>query len=101
MKWSDSLAAKSIYGKAVNDVFTTWDVLWDNTSYNTLEFVAKRGSQYAYIKHLSRHNDAFLSLSDSEKAKFLAHKIELFDDVMDFRSFIEVKNDNRLRKLVV
>lgn len=101
MKWSDSPAAKSIYGRVVADVFNSWDILWDNTSYNTLEFVAKRGGQYAYIKHVARHNDQFSSLSDNEKAKLLAHKIEIYDDVMDFRSFIEVKNDNRLRKLMV
>jgi hypothetical protein len=96
MKWQESPASKTKLSQYAQDVFGSWDLVWDQSNNNAVEFVARKGTQVCYVKY----SPSFLEkLPESKRAKELAWRIDFFDEVADFRSFAEVKNDNRLRKL--
>lgn len=98
MKWQESAAARTKLSQYAQQIFGSWDIAWDQSNQNVVEFVARKDGKVAYVKYSPSTLEKF---TEASRAKELAWLINQFDDVADFRSFIEVKNDNRLRKLVV
>lgn len=98
MKWQESPASKTKLSQYAQDIFSSWDLVWDVSNNNLVEFVAKKGTHICYVKYSPSFLDKF---PESKRAKELAWKIDFFEEAADFRSFAEVKNDNRLRKVSV
>ena len=98
MTWSESAVSKTNVSQYAKEIFGSWDVLWDQSNSNTVEFVARKGSKVAYVKYSPSSLEKF---GENERAKEFAWKIHQYNDFADFRSFAEVKNDNRLRKIVL
>lgn len=97
MKWNESLVSRTKASESAKEVFGTWDIFWDVSTLNLVEFVARRGNHVAYVKYVPANLE---NLSESRRAKEFVWHIDYFEQLGDFRSFIEVKNDNRLRKLI-
>ena len=98
MKWQDSPVSKTKWSQYPEEFYGSWDVLLDHSAHNFVEFVAKRGATVVYVSYAPNSLDR---LTDSERKREVAHHIESFDNSLDFKSFLECKNDARLKKLVV
>lgn len=98
MKWNESAVSKTRMSNYAQDIFESWEILWDQSNNHGVEFVARKGSKVAYVKYTPSQLEKY---SESNRAREFAWKISHFDDYADFRSFAEVKNDNRLRKIVL
>lgn len=96
MKWQDAPVSKTKLSGYAQDLYGSWDVVWDVSNGNTTEFVARKDGKIVYVKYTP---SLLEKLPESKRAKELAWRIDHFDELADFRSFAEVKNDNRLRKL--
>lgn len=111
MNWSESSAAKCRWSKYTEEMFKNWDIIWDQSTIPTaqtqthfVEFVAAKEGKLAYMKYTYPSiitRDKLDRMSDDERRRSISLKVEVFDDTNDFKSWIEHKNDNRLRKIVV
>lgn len=109
MKWNQTLASKCKWSMYTEEMFKNWDIIWDHStaagstgSNHQAEFVATKDGQIAYMRYTYPLNrDRLEKMTDDERRRTISLKVELFNDTSDFRSWVEHKNDNRLRKLVV
>lgn len=100
-KWLESEASKGQWEKWIGPMFNTWGVIWDNSTPNVTEFIAIKDGRFAYLKHNTRGSDTgFNNLSDDDKARFIAHEVELFDDTLDLKSFIMLSDNKELLKFL-
>ncbi len=98
MKWQESPVSKTKLSQYASQIFSSWEIIWDVSNNNTVEFVARRQGNVAYVKYSP---SALEKQPEGQREKDLAWSIDQYDDQADWRSFVESKNDNRLRKLAL
>lgn len=98
MRWQEAPVSKVKYSQYAQDVYGTWDIIWDQSNSNLVEFVARRGNELAYVHYVPNSLD---KMSEESRRREVAWHFDFYDNVMDFKSFVECKDDARLKKLVV
>ena len=98
MKWQDSAVAKTKWSEYPAEFYGSWDVVYDQSTSQLVEFVARRGYNLVYVSYAPSSLDR---LTHAERSREVAHHFDFYDNVMDFKSFLESKKDDRLKKLVV
>lgn len=110
MKWSQTPASKCKWSKYTEEMFKNWEIVWDQSLLtqvqppHCVEFIATKEGKIAYMKYAYNPNtgkDRFEQMTDDQRRRNISMKVEVFDDVLDFKGWVEHKNDNRLRKAIV
>ena len=98
MRWNETAVAKTKWSNYVQELYGSWDVVYDQSTSALVEFVAKRGNDAVYVNYEPSKLD---KLPEEQRRRELAWHIDQYDNAMDFRSFLHCKKDPRLSKITV